>query len=132
MSQNHVDLIEFVASSLQTQGEKSMLMDGGDRCLYRLVKEDGTVLKCALGFLIPNSRYKTLMEDNDALDLFYKFPKALESTIKKFKLENESAEDLADFFNQNKKRLERAGIFKRVIRIFRKNKSSPLLYLWKS
>lgn len=98
MSQNHVDLIEFVASSLQTQGEKSMLMDGGDRCLYRLVKEDGTVLKCALGFLIPNSRYKTLMEDNDALDLFYKFPKALESTIKKFKLENESAEDLADFF----------------------------------
>lgn len=98
MSQNHVDLIEFVASSLQTQGEKSMLMDGGDRCLYRLVKEDGTVLKCALGFLIPNSRYKTLMEDNDAIDLFHKFPKALESTIKKFKLENESEEDLADFF----------------------------------
>ena len=75
-----------------------MLMDGGDRCLYRLVKEDGTVLKCALGFLIPNSRYKALMEDNDAIDLFYKFPKALESTIKKFKLENESAEDLADLF----------------------------------
>ena len=48
MSQNRVDLVEFVASSLQTQGEKSMLMDGGDRCLYRLVQDDGTVLKCAV------------------------------------------------------------------------------------
>lgn len=98
MSQNYVDLIEFVASSLQTQGEKSMLMDGGDRCLYRLVKDDGTVLKCALGFLIPNSLYRSVMEDNDAIDLFYKFPKAFKSAIKRFKLENESEEDLSGLF----------------------------------
>lgn len=99
MSQNHVDVITFVKDALLLQGEKSMTIDGGDRCLYRLIKDDGTVLKCALGFLIPNSRYKSLMENNDAIDLFYKFPKALESTIKRFKLNNESQEELAEFFN---------------------------------
>ena len=98
MSQNHVDVIEFVKDALLLQGEKSMTIDGGDRCLYRLVKDDGTVLKCALGFLIPNSLYRSVMEDSPAEYLFDKYPKAFESAIKRFKLENESEEDLSGLF----------------------------------
>lgn len=89
MSQSHVDLITYASELLINQAEQSAIFDGGLRCKYRLTKQDGTVLKCAVGFLIPESQYKSTMEDTEVLDLKVKFPKAFVHILKKFKLEDD-------------------------------------------
>jgi hypothetical protein len=53
------EVFEQVKTHMLTQNEKCK---SGDTCLYRHVKEDGTVLKCAAGCLIADEEYKEQME----------------------------------------------------------------------
>lgn len=94
MSQNHVDLITHVKTLLLAQGQRSVVVDGGERCRYRHVNEDGITLKCAVGFLIPNKHYRTSMEDVCADDLAYANPDLFDKILSKFKLSTKSDKTL--------------------------------------
>lgn len=87
MSANHVALITHVKEHLLKQGVKSFKQDGGPRCLYRCETDEGVVLKCAIGALMPNSRYRTAMEDVPVDDLVDAYPEAFKSILAKFKLD---------------------------------------------
>jgi hypothetical protein len=54
------EIFEEVSKALIAQGEPCI--DKGN-CKYRHVREDGKVLKCAVGFLIPDHLYDVRMEN---------------------------------------------------------------------
>lgn len=58
------EVFDFIAHHLLTQNEKALHIeeDGEQNCKYRLKKEDGTVLRCAAGCLIPDEDYKDEIE----------------------------------------------------------------------
>lgn len=94
MSQNHIDLIAHVKALLLAQGQRSSVVDGGERCRYRHQSEDGSTLKCAIGFLIPNKHYRTSMEDVCADDLAFSNPDLFDRILGKFKLSTKSDKTL--------------------------------------
>ena len=94
MSQNHIDLIAHVKALLLAQGQRSSVVDGGERCRYRLQIEDGSTLKCAVGFLIPNKHYRTSMEDVCADDLAFAHSDLFDKILGKFKLSTKSDKTL--------------------------------------
>lgn len=55
------EVFDFIKASMLEQGERCSI-DADTNCQYRTIKEDGTVLKCAAGFLIPDDDYKPGME----------------------------------------------------------------------
>lgn len=59
------DIFDYVAEKLMEQGEKAFNFES-ETCQYRQEHTTGTVLKCAVGWLIPDEVYKTHFE-NDAL-----------------------------------------------------------------
>ena len=79
-------LIDFVQQSLEKQGVKSCLSEDSylDRqyCMYK----DPRGNKCAVGHLIPVSKYRSVMEDMDASKLCIKYPSVLDSIRWKYKL----------------------------------------------
>lgn len=87
MSANHVALINHVKDHLLKQSSKSFKQDGGPRCLYRCETEEGVILKCAIGALIPNSKYRLAMEDVPVDDLVDTYPDVFKTILSKFKLE---------------------------------------------
>lgn len=92
MSSNHVALITHVKDLLIAQGVKSFVQDGGQRCYYRCENENGVVLKCAIGHLIPVSKYRSAMEDLPC-DLFLDYySNSLKSVLAKFKLDVDEPE----------------------------------------
>lgn len=92
MSNNHVALITHVKDLLIAQGVKSFVQDGGQRCYYRCENENGVVLKCAIGHLIPVSKYRSAMEDLPC-DLFLDYySNSLKSVLAKFKLDVDEPE----------------------------------------
>ena len=80
------NLIDFVQQSLEKQGVKSCLSEDSylDRqyCMYK----DPRGNKCAVGHLIPVSKYRSVMEDMDASKLCIKYPSVLDSIRWKYKL----------------------------------------------
>jgi hypothetical protein len=86
MSLEHVQLINHLKQLLIQQGVKSMVQDGGPRCLYRSESPDRKTVKCAIGHLIPNSKYRTSMEDLPVDSLVTQYPEAIKSSLDKFKL----------------------------------------------
>lgn len=92
MSSNHVALITHVKDLLIAQGVKSFVQDGGQRCYYRCENEDGVVLKCAIGHLIPVSKYRNAMEDLPC-DMFLEYYSGtLKTVLAKFKLDVDDSE----------------------------------------
>ena len=66
------EIFDTVCSSLIGQGERAVKKRGDGEpsfCRYRHTKDDGTVLKCAVGWLIPDAEYKTYMKDLSAVDI---------------------------------------------------------------
>lgn len=53
-------VFDQAAKHLLTQNAKALAWSGG--CQYRLLLDDGTVLKCAVGFLIADDEYSQEME----------------------------------------------------------------------
>lgn len=79
-------LIDYVSNTLEKQGVKSCLSEDSqlDReyCMYK----DSRGNKCAVGVLIPNSMYRSSME-NLAVHMFSeKYPSLLDSIRWKYKL----------------------------------------------
>jgi hypothetical protein len=62
------DLFNFVLLKITEQGEPSY---EDDKCLYRMIKSDGTVLKCGAGQLIPDEVYDPSMEGKAAFVISY-------------------------------------------------------------
>jgi hypothetical protein len=54
------EIFEEVSKALIAQGEPCI---SSGNCKYRHVREDGKVLKCAVGFLIPDHLYDVRMEN---------------------------------------------------------------------
>jgi hypothetical protein len=53
-------IFDFITKELLKQNERSA--DSFGLCLYRRFKNDGTVLKCAIGQVIPDEKYKPAFE----------------------------------------------------------------------
>lgn len=53
----------------------------GGQCLYRKHTKTGDVLKCAIGCLIPDSKYKDQMEGKDVEGLFRWYGKSVRSFL---------------------------------------------------
>lgn len=53
-------VFDQVATHLLTQNAKALAWSGG--CQYRLLLDDGTVLKCAVGCLISDDEYRSIIE----------------------------------------------------------------------
>jgi hypothetical protein len=68
---NQQKIFDKVVDHLLTQKERSADVYGDKDCLYRAYKEDGKVLKCAVGCLIPDDKYNTGMEGD--LITFYDY-----------------------------------------------------------
>ena len=60
---NDQEVFTFVVTNLLQQNEKSVSCMG--MCLYRCYKEDGRVLKCAAGWLIPDEDYTPEFDSQD-------------------------------------------------------------------
>lgn len=75
-------LILEVRDFLLNQNAISVASDEQTRCLYL----SPTGLKCAVGCLIPSSKYKTGMENKDVIDLMTEYPKLLDYLSKKYKI----------------------------------------------
>jgi len=60
------EIFDFVAKKMFAQGEPSYRHDNQNysigSCAYRIRKSDGTVLKCAVGHLIPDDQYDDTIE----------------------------------------------------------------------
>lgn len=58
---------DFIVNELVKQGRPSVV-DGSSRCRYRTTADDGvTVLKCAVGHLIPDAEYKPYFDAGGGL-----------------------------------------------------------------
>ena len=64
------DIYNRVKAHLLKQGQRASI--AGEGCMYRLVLEDGTVLKCAIGGLIPDDKYDPKWEGKAAWGLISK------------------------------------------------------------
>ena len=67
-------MFDKVVRHLRKQGQKAT---DDQSCLYRKVTEEGKVLKCAVGCLIPESKYDPKMERSGLDTIREQFPKAL-------------------------------------------------------
>ena len=67
------EIFNTVCAALIAQGEKSYEFTDLDTtlCMYRKTKVDGTVLKCAGGWLIPDEDYEEEMEGRTVGSLGY-------------------------------------------------------------
>lgn len=64
------EVFDFVGNHMLKQNETSVKSwDGEETCMYRLQKEDGTILRCAVGCLIPDEDYTSNMEDKTILNM---------------------------------------------------------------
>lgn len=61
------EVFDRVATHLLKQGRKALAPPSrsfeAPKCMYRLECEDGTVLRCAVGCLIPDDRYEERIEN---------------------------------------------------------------------
>ena len=75
------EIFHRVAIHLFAQGEPARAKDGegvtSNVCLYRGPKGPNGPLKCAVGFLIPDSAYKEEMEGHGFAALLNEFPESL-------------------------------------------------------
>jgi len=62
------ECFEAVRAHLLAQGRRATLGDTG-RCRYRVVEPDGTVLRCAVGCLVPEEEYVEGIEGCPAHDI---------------------------------------------------------------
>lgn len=68
------EIVDFVESKLKEQGQKSnLIVNGIDKCFYR-VEKCGSVLKCAVGHLIPEKLYDPSMEAETVSSILDTFP----------------------------------------------------------
>ena len=64
------DVFDAVKKHLLTQNRRaSFFSDNIERCRYRVETEEGEVLKCAIGCLIPDDLYDKDFETNSIYDL---------------------------------------------------------------
>lgn len=54
------EIFDKVVDHLRRQGKKARSASG--RCMYRTHSNEGTILKCAIGCLIPDDEYSSKME----------------------------------------------------------------------
>lgn len=64
MKTGHAWVAAEIVRGLLAQGRPSVGVNG---CAYRATAPDGTVLKCAVGMLIPDEKYSRRMEDTYCL-----------------------------------------------------------------
>lgn len=79
-------LIDSISEALEKQGVKSCLSEDSylDRqyCMYK----DPRGNKCAVGHIIPTSKYRSVLEHLDASDVCIKYPSIVDSIKRKYKL----------------------------------------------
>lgn len=86
------EAFDKAATCLLEQGEKSIAeelldaegyIEAENVCMYRKVKDGGTVLKCAVGCLISDEDYVPAAENTSARGLEEKFPSMLQHILEK-------------------------------------------------
>lgn len=76
-------LLYTILSHLKKQNERCLSLDEGG-CVFRMEKEDGRILKCAAGVLIPDYNKNILFKDSNLLNQigWLSFLKAVDASEK--------------------------------------------------
>lgn len=103
---NKQKIYDDVVKALYEQGEKSVDHPGSNMCRYRKFNDDGSVLKCGIGHIIPDDKYDPEIDDMCIRAGYEDVRKLIDSAIYgEVNLEKWSNQDDRGFLNQVQRKL---------------------------